>query len=75
MTNTDFTLFRIGYINPRTNQHTDCGETRGWYADRFVAECESMGLVAVVERTSDDQSLADFIINMSTDEHNDSLES
>jgi tagatose-1,6-bisphosphate aldolase len=68
MTNTDFTLFKVGYINPRNNKHYDCGEMRGWYAEKFVTECEQAGVVAVVERLATDQSIEDFVLNLTKDE-------
>jgi len=46
----------------------DCGEMRGWYADKFVTQCEQAGLVAIVERTADDQSIADFFLNLASSE-------
>jgi len=42
----------------------DCGEMRGWHADKFVQECDQKGLVSVVERRADDQSLSDFLLNL-----------
>ena len=62
--NTDFTLFRCSYMHPGSNKIIDCGEMRGWHADKFVDNCEAGGVVAIVERGSDDQSLADFLINL-----------
>jgi hypothetical protein len=46
----------------------DCGEMRGWHADKFVTQCEQAGLVAIVERTADDQSIADFLLNLASSE-------
>lgn len=68
MTNTDFTLFKVGYLNPANNKMHDCGEMRGWYAEKFVADCEQAGLVAYVERLANDQSIEDFVLNLSKDE-------
>ena len=46
----------------------DCGEMRGWYAEKFVADCERAGMVAYVERLADDDSIEDFVLNLSKDE-------
>jgi len=67
-TNTDFTLFKCSYIQPNTNKIMDCGEMRGWYAEKFITQCEQAGLVAIVERTADDQSIADFFLNLASSE-------
>ena len=68
MANTDFTLFKVGYLNPANNKMHDCGEMRGWYAEKFVIDCERAGMVAYVERLADDQSIEDFVLNLSKDE-------
>ena len=67
-TNTDFTLFKCSYIHPQTSKIIDCGEMRGYHAEKFIQHCEQMGINSIVERTADDQSLEDFILNLSTSE-------
>jgi len=64
MSKTDFKLFKVSYIHPLTGKVMDCGEMRGWHADKFVQECDQHGLVSIVERRADDQSLSDFVLNL-----------